>query len=156
MVWPFISCKTCNNTNTIVPRQTYQPGYQSAQIPTLASLDSRGACRTSLRQSSCTQLLLDQPGFHLQVLRSYPSRPSAQSHSSRSSHQLDCEAGAQASRVSWPHLYRQKVAWSQQRASLQQHQGWEKKDLEETEHSFAVALQVDVLNLITVTISQMW
>ena len=125
-------------------RQADQSGCEPAQVPALAPLDRRGACWPPLRQLARPQLLLDQPGLDVQVLRGHSRRPAAQGHPSRCPHQLDRQPRAQASRDARLDVHGQEEQGSQQGPQIQQHQGRQEAHLEEAEHSQPVAIQVDV------------
>ena len=76
-------------------RQAHQPGCEPAQIPALAQIHRRRARRPPVRQPPRPQLVLDQPGLDVQVLRGHPCRPPAQGHPPRSAYQLDHKARPQ-------------------------------------------------------------
>merc|ERR1712093_562879 len=84
-----------------------------------------------LRQLARPQLVLDQPGLDLQVLRDHPCRPPAQGYPQGRPHQLDRRPRPQA--------------------PLQQHLCRSQKDLEETEHPLSLALPINVSPLSALT-----
>merc|ERR1712225_56450 len=124
-----------------VPPMASQP----TQVPTIIEVHCRGACRTSLRQLACLELLLDQPGLHLQVLRGHPRRSSTQGHPPRCSHQLDRQPSPQAPRIPWTYGDRKEVSWFGQGSRIQQDDRRSQKDLEETRHPQPPTIQIDAL-----------
>jgi hypothetical protein len=137
-------------------RQAHQPGYQPAQVPALPQVHRRGACRPPLRQLARPQLVLDQPGLDVQVLRSHPRRPPAQGHPPRSPYQLDRQACPQAPREPWSHRHWQEVAWSRPWPQVQQHHRWQEEDLEEAQHPLPLALPLDALRVWRVWWQSVW
>ena len=85
-------------------RQAHQPGCEPAQVPALAQIHRRRARRPPVRQPPRSQLVLDQPGLDLQVLRGHPCRPPAQGHPPRPAYQLDHKARSQGTLTIPPFL----------------------------------------------------
>jgi hypothetical protein len=94
-LWYIITSKMKRMVANTKDRQAYKPGCESTQIPTLSSLNCWGACRPPLPQFACSQQLLGEPRFDLQVLRSHPRWSSTQGNSPGSSNQLDCQSRSQ-------------------------------------------------------------
>ena len=111
-----------------VRRQTHKSRCKSVEISAFSQINRRRAGWPSMRQPSGAQLILDQSGFNIQVLRSNPCGSPAQSYPLRLQDQLDCESSSQsnprihrfsrrmltcttAPRVKGPYSYRQEIPW---------------------------------------------
>merc|ERR1711872_442684 len=118
-------------------RQTDPSRHQSNEIPAIASIHRRGACRSQDWFSARSQLLLGRRGFHLQILRSHHGRSRPHRHPQRSSHPMDLRSETEAPRIAWKDCCWQDVAWIGKRSSLFRHQGrFSSRSLAQKEHPF--------------------